>query len=330
MSQKPDGLSCKFPEDSLFRDCRTNYTELREDVTTVSAMNADVARAEPAERVAARFLCGYHKIWQQYFPGLNKRAHWHVMFSARCGPEEGVSCRSIHRTLYGLYGTDIRTCIERIKDCESDGFVRILDASGRACGPSPACLIVPTDKLQDAFGRHCGETIRELHHISEDRETPSAPRFDCDRAAILEIFGFFNSYDQKWRETSEWIIRQKGLTPAYANDAMDHLVTYQYWAIVMLLWSASPFGGGLPDAPALVIDEINSRMWDVLRLGHLAIKERVANLTRWGFFAEQTIKKHKAVALTPVAGEAISDGLAATKPLLQDLYARLVAREAAA
>jgi hypothetical protein len=111
---------------------------------------------------------------------------------------------------------------------------------------------------------------------------------------------------------------------------MDHLVTYQYWAIIMLLWSASPFGGSRPDAPALVIDEINSRMWDALRLGHLAIKERVSNLIRWGFFAEQTIKKHKAVALTPVAGSAISESLAATKPLLQDLYIKLVPQEATA
>ena len=157
-----------------------------------------------------------------------------------------------------------------------------------------------------------------------------SPRFDCDRAAISAIFGFFNSYEQKWRETCELVIRNKGLTPAYANDAMDHLVTYQYWAIVMLLWSASPFGGGRPDAPALVIDEINSRMWDALRLGHLAIKERVGNLIRWGFFAEQTIKKHKAVSLTPVAGSAISENLAATKPLLHELYIKLVPQEATA
>ena len=119
------------------------------------------------------------------------------------------------------------------------------------------------------------------------------------------------------------MVRQKGLTPAHVNDAMDHLVTYQYWAIVMLLWSASSYGTDRPNAPALVIDEINSRMWDVLRLGHLAIKERVSNLIRWGFFAEQTIKKHKAVALTPIAGPAISQSLAATKPLLQELYVNL-------
>jgi len=124
------------------------------------------------------------------------------------------------------------------------------------------------------------------------------------------------------------VVRKKGLTPAYLNDAMDHLVTYQYWAIVMLLWSASPFGSDHPTSPALVIDEINSRMWDALRLGHLAIKERVDNLIRWGFFAEETIKKHKAVALTPVAGSAISTSLAESKPLLQDLYAKLIARPA--
>ena len=79
---------------------------------------------------------------------------------------------------------------------------------------------------------------------------------------------------------------------------------------------------------ALVVDEINSRMWDALRLGHLAIKERVGNLIRWGFFAEETIKKHKAVALTPVAGSAIGKSLAETKPLLQDLHAKLVAPHA--
>jgi hypothetical protein len=137
------------------------------------------------------------------------------------------------------------------------------------------------------------------------------------------IFNFFNACDQKWRETCERVIKQKGLTPAYANDAMDHLVTYQYWAIVMLLWTASPFGSDHADTPALVVDEINSRMWDALRLGHLAIKERVDHLIRWGFFNEQTIKKHKAVALAPSAGTAISKSLAETQPLLAELYAKL-------
>jgi hypothetical protein len=184
--------------------------------------------------------------------------------------------------------------------------------------------------LHEGFDRHCRETIEALCKALRDLESSRSPGFECDRAAISAIFSFFSSYDQKWRETCELVVRKKGLTPAYANDAMDHLVTYQYWAILMLLWSASPFGGGRPDAAALVIDEINSRMWDALRLGHLAIKERVSNLIRWGFFAEQTIKKHKAVALTPVAGSAISESLAATKPLLCDLYAKLVPQEAAA
>src|SRR6266699_1768390 len=68
------------------------------------------------DRVAAQFLCEYHKIWQRHFPGLNKRAHWHVIFSARTGLKEGVSCRSIHRTLYGFYGTDIRTCNDTLAE----------------------------------------------------------------------------------------------------------------------------------------------------------------------------------------------------------------------
>ena len=151
----------------------------------------------------------------------------------------------------------------------------------------------------------------------------------CDEAAISEIYRFFGGCDQKWRETSEQVVRKKGLTPAYLDDAMDHLVTYQYWAIVMLLWSASPFGSDRGGSSALVVDEIISRMWDTLRLGHLAIKERVGNLIRWGFFAEETIKKHKAVSLTPLAGATIKAGLAEIMPLLADLHDKLIPDHAA-
>lgn len=290
-------------------------------------MNTGYAERESADRVVARFLCEYHRIWQNHFPGLNKRAHWHVIFSARSGPAEGVSCRSIHRTLYGFYGTDIRTCIERIKDCERDGFIKIIDASNRPCTASPACLITATGNLYASFDRHSGDTTDAVSAALGDRERRRLPPMECSDAAIAAIFSFFGAYDQKWRETCEFVVRQKGLTPAHVNDAMDHLVTYQYWAIVMLLWWSSPFGTSDPNSPALVIDEINSRMWDALRLGHLAIKERVGNLIRWGFFTEQTIKRHKAVVLTPIAGSAISKSLADTKPLLDELDAKLVSQQ---
>jgi len=205
----------------------------------------------------------------------------------------------------------------------------VVDTSSQPSTPSPGCLIAGTDKLYESFDRHCRDTIEEVYAICGDRAQPRTPVTACDGTAIAAIFDFFSSYDRKWRETCEAVVRQKGLTPAHVNDAMDHLVTYQYWAIVMLLWSSSPFASDQPNSsPALVVDEINSRMWDALRLGHLAIKERVGSLIRWGFFAEQTIKKHKAVALTPVAGLAISKSLAETKPFLRELYAKLVPQEA--
>jgi len=189
-------------------------------------------------------------------------------------------------------------------------------------------MIAGTGELDESFDRHCSDTISELGAAFGGVDRPHSPMMRCDREAVAAIFNFLGAYDQKWRETSELVVRQKGLTPAHVNDAMDHLVTYQYWAIIMLLWWASPFGSDLARSSALVIDEINSRMWDALRLGHLAIKERVDNLIRWGFFAEQTIKRHKAVALTPVAGSAISRSLSEAKPFLQNLHAKLVSQAA--
>jgi hypothetical protein len=298
-------------------------SQFRRLASTVILMNASDAEADQAERIVARFLGEYYKIWQRHFPGLIKRAHWHVIFAARRSPPEGTSCRAIHRTLYGLYGTDIRTCIERIKDCERDGFIKVLDASAQPAAASPGALIIATDALNDGFDRHCRAAIAEVSAVFGDRQRPRIQGQSSGTAAATAIFDFFSGYEQKWRQACEWVVKQKGLTPAHATNAMDHLVTYQYWAIVMLLWSASPFGRDHAHLPALVIDEINSRMWDALRLGHLAIKERVGNLIRWGFFAEQTIKKHKAVSLTPAAGAAISQSLAETHPLLRELHAKL-------
>jgi hypothetical protein len=291
-------------------------------------MHSDTGDIRSPERLAARFLLEYYQIWDKYFPGLNKRAHWHVIFLARTSGDAGISSRAIHRTLYGSYGTDIRTCIERIKDCESDGFIKVFDASNRECAASAGCLIGPTNKLWDSFEAHYCETLDAICAVAGDR-TRLLPAAACDDAAISEIYRFFGACDRKWRETSEQIVRQRGLTPAHRDDAMDHLVTYQYWAIVMLLWSTSRFASDDPGPSALVVDAIISRMWDRLQLGHLAIKERVGNLIRWGFFAEETIKKHKAVSLTPQAGAAVSNGLAEIMPLLAELRGRLVRRPAA-
>jgi hypothetical protein len=189
-------------------------------------------------------------------------------------------------------------------------------------------MIAGTGELNESFDRHCSDTIAGLRAAFGGLDRPYSQMMRCDREAVAAIFNFLGANDQKWRETSELVVRQKGLTPAHVNDAMDHLVTYQYWAIIMLLWWASPFGSDPERSSALVIDEINSRMWDTLHLGHLAIKERVDNLIRWGFFAEQTIKRHKAVALTPVAGSAISRSLSEAKPLLRDLHAKLASQAA--
>lgn len=306
-------------------------------------MTSDYAELKSDDRIVARFLTRYHQNWQKHFPGLNKRAHWHVIFSARANAAAGVSCRSLHRTLYGMYGTDIRTCIERIKDCEQDGFVRVLTLDEEPCAASPVCLLKPTERLLDHFDRHCREIAAEVEAVFAAEGGPrSAPALPGE-GAIAALFAFFDAYERKWRETSEFVVRSKGLTPAYRDDAMDHLVTYQYWAIVMLLWTASRFGGDDPDASiggpraeeprgaeVMVVDEVNSRMWDALRLGHLAIKERVDNLIRWGFFAEETIKKHKAVSLTPLAGAAIGKHLGETKPLLCELHDSLLAGRAEA
>jgi hypothetical protein len=288
-------------------------------------MPSAYSKIKTAERAAARFLLEYYNIWDKYFPGLNKRAHWHVIFMARSIGAGGISSRAIHRMLYGSYGTDIRTCIERIKDCERDGFIRVFDDANRDCTASAACLVGPTIRLRENFDAHCRDTFAEICAVADDEAYPGAKTIACDERLVAEIYRFFAACDAKWRETSEQVVRSKGLTPAHLEDAMDHIVTYQYWAIVMLLWSASAFGSDRVGPSALVIDEIISRMWDRLRLGHLAIKERVSNLVRWGFFAEETLKKHKAVSLTPIAGEAISAGLRDIRPLLLELHARLIA-----
>jgi hypothetical protein len=285
-------------------------------------MDPDYAELKSDDRVVAQFLRNYHRIWQSHFPDLIKRAHWHAIVQARMAePGQGVSCRSLHRALYGAYGTDIRTCIERIKECEAEGFLRVVDPLHQECTASSSCFFVATDKLRERFDAHCSEAVAEICSVFGDHRAGHAALAPDPDTAAAAIFGFFGAYDQKWREAGDFVVKHKGLTVAHVDDAMNHLVTYQYWAIIMLLWTTFAEGTALPSA--LVVDEIISKMWEALRLGHLAIKERVDNLIRWGFFAEKTIKKRKAVSLTANATEAMSRSLAETMPLLRDLHRKL-------
>ena len=286
-------------------------------------MSAAVSTIESPERVVACFLVEYYNIWEKYFPGLNKRAHWHVIFMARTCDSTGVSSRAIHRTLYGSYGTDIRTCIERIKDCERGGFIRVFDSTNRQCVASASCLIGATERLYQSFDAHCRDALDEVHAAVGSDIYFHGTNIEYDDNIILEIYQFFGACDRKWRDVCEYVVKKRGLSPAHVEDAMDHLVTYQYWAIIMLLWTANEGRDDRAAPVALVVDEIISRMWDRLRLGHLAVKERVANLVRWGFFGEATIKKHKAVSLTRFAEDAISAGLGEIQPYLAALRERL-------
>jgi hypothetical protein len=288
-------------------------------------MDPDYAEIKSDDRVVAQFLRNYHRNWQRHFPDLIKRAHWHTIIQARlAGPEQGVSCRSLHRVLYGAYGTDIRTCIERIKECESEGFLRVVNPSQQDCTASASCFFLPTEKLRECFDRHCYETIAEVYAVFGDHPGEGAHTIASSDDAAAAIFTFLGGYDQKWREAADFVVRRKGLTIAHVDDAMNHLVTYQYWAIAMLLWATSAFAQSEDTTSALVVDEIISKMWEALRLGHLAIKERVDNLIRWGFLDESTIKKRKAVSLSADAAEAMSRSLTETMPQLRELYRKLL------
>jgi hypothetical protein len=142
-------------------------------------------------RAAARFLLQYYDIWGRYFPGLNKRAHWHVLFLARTDDNQGVSNRAIHRTLYGSYGTDIRTCIERIKDCERDGLIKVFDEANRPTVASPGCLIGSTACLIERFDGRCRETITKICAIAGGEVHRYHSAAECNDSLISDIYRLF-------------------------------------------------------------------------------------------------------------------------------------------
>ena len=173
-------------------------------------MNTEVGGAEAAARLVAQYLCRYHKIWQSHFPGLNKRAHWHVMFSARCSPQEGVSCRSIHRTLYGLYGTDIRTCIERIRDCENDGFIRSWTLRVSLAPPPPHVLSPPPINCTK---RSTGTAARRSKSFAKSSQTAKT----CARRGSIVITPLFPQFSA----FSILMIRNGGKPASWWSDRRD-------------------------------------------------------------------------------------------------------------
>jgi hypothetical protein len=289
-------------------------------------MSADYAALTSDDRIVGEFLQNYYKIWDSSFPNLNRRAHWHAIFALSCSINQAISLKSIHRVLYGGYGMDIRTCIERLRECEHEGVITLEEMAGEG-KLSANSLVAATDKLHDSFTRHCQDAVREICCAFGGAETMPQLTNGGGERAMHAIHTFFMAYDEKWREACDVVLKEKGLTFAHVDAASKHLVTHSYWAIVMFLWARAAYEADCANPPAMIVDEINSKMWDTLRLGHLAIKERVDNLIRWGFFIERSIKKHKAVSLTPVACAAMRRSLTETKPLLRALHDKLFVTE---
>ena len=163
-------------------------------------MQANHAEVEAAARTFPGFSANTVKSGKS-IPGLNKRA---LARDILAGAVPRV-CRnrSIHRIAAVLTGR-ISGLIERVKDCQADGFIRVVDGSSqpvlswmpdRRDGQIVQLRSPPRDR--GTVRNICDCEKRRLPQIA--RVAPRSRLFLTSLAAMI----------QKWRETCETVVRQR-------------------------------------------------------------------------------------------------------------------------
>lgn len=236
------------------------------------------AAVDPAF-VVCKFLQDYGAVWLRHFPNSARRAHWQIAQFVRT-QQDGVLFSSVRGRMNDVYGMDENTCVLRVQELISEGFI---EADGEAIRAS-TCLIA-TPKFADMFDRHILESVEVFHDAARaiDPKVQRLARLSQGAELNKAFLRFFADFLELWNEhRSQFLKRTIPQSPAQRLKALHALKTMPYWHIFTTAWMHHhPLGEAR--RPYLLIDDFHREIYEHLNVGMKATTGYVQDMIDWGF-----------------------------------------------
>ncbi len=230
------------------------------------------------ERAAVRIFEAYWDGWHQAFPGLHKRAHWHIIHHLCTQPPPGAPLGEIFGLTRQALLLDDATARERVTELLAAGLCET-DPPGAAL--SARTLLQPTPRLRaghEATLLALLGTLAEAAHQVQPGLSMAAPaRLGAgDRALAMEALGALNA---GWSALLEQLFDLRNLSSARRLEARRQLMSTSHRTLLLM---AVAHGFGPPTTPGILADRMAAAMLDRTGQNFQTTRDHIAALLALG------------------------------------------------
>jgi hypothetical protein len=182
--------------------------------------------------VVCEFVRGYSHIWDRYFPGCARRAHWQIAQLVRMSEDGELFSVAVGRT-NEMFGMDEATCLLRTRELIQEGLIKSENEIHAS-----TCLY-PTPPFIEKYDNHVLEAVQLLYETAKsfDQTLPRLGGLRPGTALNKRFFAFFADYREVHNDFRVRFLR--GSIPnsrALQVKALRTLMTYAYWYIFTTAW----------------------------------------------------------------------------------------------
>jgi hypothetical protein len=282
----------------------------------------------PPEHEVVRLAVRYQEIWHRSFPGLFRRAQWHIIRYLCTDGRDGASVGEVSGLVRQIFMLDEATVRERIVSLVSGALCRLEPAEGNITARS---IIFPTEVLLRRFDEH-------LLALADPFATAAAAlapgttglvlaRIDAEqRANLLRVI---DSVCEAWRAANDRILAARDMSPARRHEAKRHLIAPSHWMLV--LTAARHHYDTLQQSAAggVLADRMAAQLIEALGQNFQTTRDHINYLMEIGVL-ERRSGKALHVALTPPAAQMLHAALGRAAAQWPALLQRMREADAAA
>jgi pSer/pThr/pTyr-binding forkhead associated (FHA) protein len=262
------------------------------------------------EHEVVRLAARYQEIWHRFFPGLFRRAQWHIIRYLCTTGREGGAVGEISGLVRQIFLLDEATVRERLVSLAGDDLCRVEPSQGNMYARS---IVFPTEALLRRFDEHllalADAFAASVAAIEPGARSPTLARIDAPaRSALLRVI---DSFCEPWREANDRVLAARDLSQARRHEAKRHLIAPSHWIVVLMATRHHYETPQQTGGNGVLADRMAANLIDLIGQNFQTTRDHINYLMEIGLL-ERRSGKALYVALTPLAARMLHEALGKT------------------
>jgi len=254
-----------------------------------------------------RLAFRYQEIWHRSFPGMFRRAQWHIIRYLCTDGRQGASVGEVSGLVRQIFLLDEATVRERILSLVKNELARVEPAERNITARS---IIFPTPLLLRRFEEHLLALAEPFAACvaSIAPGTPGLALTELSPAQQASLLRVIDSYCEAWRAANDRVLGAQDMSQARRHEAKRHLIAPSHWMLVLTATQHHYDHPHRNDTEGVLADRMAVHLVDLLGQNFQTTRDHINYLIEIGLL-ERRAGKALHVALTSSAAQNIHEAL---------------------